>query len=614
MGATLHLQVAPVAGSADLAANTSAVHIVVKITTDSGTYNQTGKTLGVIRAGGAQLASLDGKWVYRNTTTTLYDALYTAQHEPDGRKQLTVEAEFDVNTPMTGLRTARVTVDLPAIPRCASLTVPPLTLGAESTVAVQGAEGLTWAVDYTLGGQSGNLLPRGSETSFRWTPPVALAAEFPAAPRGEGVMHVTTWSGEAVIGEADVPFTVSPSAALAPRITALAVSLSSDTVPEGWNVAVRGRTRLAYRAEGEGQYGADIVAAEFTCGEVTAQGMEGVTDLLSRRGDFTPRITLTDSRGLTAAREGESITVHDYALPAFTHTAVYRCTESGAADDEGLCCAVEAAAEGAALGGHNTLTLRCRYRAVGGGWSGYTPLTPGAVTVLPGFALAVSYEVEVEAVDALGGRRTVSGTVPTAAVAFHLREGGCGAAFGKYAERDGWLESDWDMDLRFHRLTGLAAPADGTDAVNLRYLETALAVDAAVAEEELAALRRTLAQLQAALDGLRQELEAATAAPEMVPGTEYATGEKWNGAPVYAQVVDYGALPNSAEGSNNDLAAGLNVIDIRGFAVGESYIIPLPGHYAVENMGYTRSGGNLWISTTRDLSGYHGYITVKYTK
>jgi hypothetical protein len=135
-----------------------------------------------------------------------------------------------------------------------------------------------------------------------------------------------------------------------------------------------------------------------------------------------------------------------------------------------------------------------------------------------------------------------------------------------------------------------------------------------VAEEELAALRRTLAQLQAALDGLRQELEAATAAPEMVPGTEYATGEKWNGAPVYAQVVDYGALPNSAEGSNDDLAAGLNVIDIRGFAVGESYIIPLPGYYAVENMGYTRSSGNLWISTKRDLSGYHGYITVKYTK
>ena len=609
MGATLHLSVAPVADSMDLTANTSAVRIVVKITTDSGTYNQTGKTLGAVRVGGEQLASLDGKWVYINTTTTLYDTVYTARHDGDGRKQLTVEAEFNVNTPMTGLRTARVTVDLPAIPRCAVLTVPPLTLGAESTVQVQGAEGLSWAVDYTLGSSGGSLLPRGSAPSFRWTPPVALAAEFPRAPRGEGVMHVTTWSGEEVIGTADVPFTVQPCAATAPCVTALTVSFSSDSVPEDWNVAVRGRTRLAYRAEGEGQYGADIVSAQFTCGEVTAEGAEGITEVLNRRGVFTPRITLTDSRGQTAWWEGESITVYDYAAPSFTHTAVYRCDSAGAADDDGLFCAVTASAEGAAPEGHNHITLRCRYRAVGGTWSGYTPLVPGEVTVLPGFDLSASYEVEVEAVDELGGCRAVSCTVPTASVAFHLREGGRGAAFGKYAERDGWLESEWDADLRGHRLTGLAAPEGPSDGVNLSHLETALA-SGAEREQELAA---QVTALQSALAQLQQTV-AQAAMPEMLPGVEYATHERWNGGQVYATVVDYGPLPDTDEGENHHLAAGLNVIDIRGFAVGENYIIPLPGYYAVESMGYTRATGNLWISTTTDLSGYRGYITVKYTK
>jgi ABC-type amino acid transport substrate-binding protein len=100
----------------------------------------------------------------------------------------------------------------------------------------------------------------------------------------------------------------------------------------------------------------------------------------------------------------------------------------------------------------------------------------------------------------------------------------------------------------------------------------------------------------------------------MLLNTEYALNEKWSGKQVYAMVVDYGALPNAKEGSNDTLAANLDIISISGFAVGDAYVVPAPGYYAIQNMGYTKSTGNLWISTTIDMSGYHGYITVKYTK
>jgi hypothetical protein len=102
--------------------------------------------------------------------------------------------------------------------------------------------------------------------------------------------------------------------------------------------------------------------------------------------------------------------------------------------------------------------------------------------------------------------------------------------------------------------------------------------------------------------------------PPMDLGIEYRTAERWNGKPVYTMLVDYGHMPDSTEGENYTLAPGLNVIDIRGFAAGEKYIIPVPGYFAIHNMGYTKASGNLWIETTRDLSNYHGYITVKYTK
>ena len=614
MGAALNLTVTALPDSVSVADNTSQVQITVKITTDSGTYNQTGSTLGSVWLDGAKVASLDGKWVYINTTTTLYSAVHTVGHDDDGTKNVTVRAEFNVNTPMTGLRTAQTTLALPRIPRCALLTVPTFTLGQPAALHISdGPAGCQWAVDYTLGTEGGRLVARGTDTQAVWTPPVALAAQFPAAPQGQGTMTITTWSGETEIGSRQVPFTVLTPDSLAPQVTALTVTLTSGRVPQDWHAAVKGRTRLSYAVSAQALEGAGITGCTFTCGGVSAEGLSGTTAALAQAGTFAPRVTVTDSRGKTTVMEGEPITVYDYALPAFTESGAHRADETGSSDGEGSHAAVWAAASFAAVGGHNTLTLRARYRAVGGQWSGYTPLTAGAVTVLTGFALSASYEVEVEAIDALGGSRAVVYSIPTADVAFHLKAGGCGAAFGKYAERDGWLESDWPMDLRGNRLTGLGAAEEAGDAVSLGHLQQALSTAADETTQQLSAVQQELATAQQGLDALQQRLDADTA-PDMVPGTEYLTGEKWNGAPVYAMVVDYGTLPNSAEGENFALAANLDVIDIRGFAVGSAYIIPLPGYYAVESMGYTRSTGNLWISTTRDLSGYRAYITVKYTK
>lgn len=611
MGAVLNLTVTPVADSCSVAHNTSQVAIVVKITTDSGTYSQTGRTLGRVLIDGAEAASLDGKWVYINTTTTLYDAVHTVTHEADGSKSVTVAAEFNVNTPMTGLRTAQTTIALPRIPRCAALTAPVCTLGQAATLTFSGAEGLTWAADYRLGDAAGTVLSRGTEKSVEWTPPVSLARELGSAGEGQATVTVTTWSGETVIGTQDYPVTLLVPDSLAPQVTAVAVSFQSDSVPQAWGAAVKGKTALSYAVTAQGQEGATVTLCRFTCGGAAAEGLAGTTPLLPQAGTFRPRVTVTDSRGKTAVWEGEAITVHDYAAPAFTHSAAFRAGSDGQADDSGTCAAVTASAVCSPVDGHNTVSLRGRYRAVGGTWSGYTALAQGETAVLSGFSVGASYQLEVEAVDALGGSRAVVYSIPTAAVAFHLREGGCGAAFGKYAEHDGWLESEWSVDLRGNRLTGLAAPQEDGDAVPLQTLDARLETAAQASQTQLQQHTERIAALEEETAALEAQLSAA---PDMVPGVEYLTGEKWNGAPVYAMVVDYGTLPNSAEGENYALPAGLHIIDMRGFAVGASYIIPIPGYYAVENMGYTRATGNLWIDTTRDLSDYQAYITVKYTK
>lgn len=599
MGAVLNLQLTAVENSVSVADNTSQVRIALTITTDSGTYNETGSTSGNITLGGSQIVSLAGKKVHYNTTTTLYDGVHTVRHDADGSKTVAVKASFDVETSVRWIY-AEKTLALPRIPRASTMTVPPLTLGQPGTLRIEKLGDFTHTITYRFGAHSGTVTEGTAESAVVWTPPLDLAQEIPNAPSGEGVMTLTTWSGGTAIGSREVAFTAQAGDSLAPQVTALTVEAVSDNpVVSGWGAAVKGKTRLSYAVEAQAQQGASITGCTLTCAGASGAGLTGETGLMTQAGTFVPRAVVTDSRGKTAVIEGAAITVYDCALPAFTRSAAFRADEDGYADGSGSYAAVSAAATCSPVGGHNTLTLRARYRAVNGQWSGYTPLTDGVVTVLPGFAAAVSYEVEVEAIDALGSSRTVVYTIPTAEVAFHLKAGGSGAAFGKYAEQAGWLESDWPVDLRGNRLAGLGQAQEEGDAVSLALLQQRLAAAADETAQQIGALQQQLDDL---------------AAPDMVPGQEYLTGEKWNGAPVYTTVVDYGALPNSAEGSNYALAPGLNVIDIRGFAVGEQYIIPIPGYYAILSMGYNRATGNLWIATTIDMSGYQAYITVKYTK
>lgn len=80
---------------------------------------------------------------------------------------------------------------------------------------------------------------------------------------------------------------------------------------------------------------------------------------------------------------------------------------------------------------------------MGGQWSGYTELLNGAEQLLGGgLSPTASYEVELSAVDAVGGVRTVRYTASTSQVTMHLRSGGKGAAFGKYSEGER-LECAW---------------------------------------------------------------------------------------------------------------------------------------------------------------------------
>lgn len=75
--------------------------------------------------------------------------------------------------------------------------------------------------------------------------------------------------------------------------------------------------------------------------------------------------------------------------------------------------------------------------------SGAAGLVTGDVDILT----TASYEAKIEIADKLGNTASFSAVIPTADVAFHLRPGGKGAAFGKYSEKEA-LEVAWPAEFQ----------------------------------------------------------------------------------------------------------------------------------------------------------------------
>ena len=218
--------------------------------------------------------------------------------------------------------------------------------------------------------------------------------------------------------------------------------INDNLVAGSWGLAIRDLTRIGYSVTANGMFGATVEECSFSLGAQRLTGFSGNTPPVSTAGKFTPTARVTDSRGRTTIMEGQPITVWDYHPPKLSGISVMRCNAEGAADSGGSYLKVRASAAAASVDGRNGLSLTVSIRPAGGQWGSPVPLESGVFAILPADGEAV-YEAEFSAVDTLGSVKTVTAMSGTAAVAFHLREGGQGAAFGKRAESDG-LHCAWD--------------------------------------------------------------------------------------------------------------------------------------------------------------------------
>lgn len=298
-----------------------------------------------------------------------------------------------------------------------SLTAGDAVIGQTGTLTLtRPGYGYSFTFSYVLGAASGTLSSGALRTVsssagrvvYQWTVPESLAGELPETTHGTGTVTVKVYSGGTPVGSlsaaftAYVPETMRPTAALTTEV------VNDGTAAESWGLCVQGISRIRYAATAAAQGGASVRSVQFRFAGQELTGTTGTTAVIGISGTLRPTVTVTDSRGRSATATGEAVTVAAYYPPAITASMAARCAADGTEKDDGAYLKVKCAAQCADVQGHNTVVLRARFRPMGGAWSGYTALLPGAEQLLGGgLDGGTSYEVELSAEDTVGNVRVV---------------------------------------------------------------------------------------------------------------------------------------------------------------------------------------------------------------
>lgn len=447
----------------DIEANTSRVvanlfvrkeiHESTVTTPTIGTW-ECSLTLNGETVSGGVYASVSGDWILMRSL------IVTVPHNDDGTKSVTLSGAVwgPSGTGYSGRSTeGSGTVTLNTIPRASTLSCGALTLGSKSACTITpAAEGYRHDLYLTAGGHRACLLHDVRGGTYQISPNLSdFAAYITTAKSVTGTLELTTYNAgwTAALGVKTLSVQVLVPASCGPSVSsgwASAAYYNAGTAAAGIAAYVQGYSKAQVTFSDQKvttRYGATIKGYKIACAGVTVSSAPYRTQVLP--GTAASIVcTVEDSRGYTAS-ETLTVTLLPYARPKLSSLSLYRSDADGTADKDGTCIWARATLSYSAIGGRNACTLKGYHRTAGGSYGDGTAMESGVGLILTAAALiGQSYVAKIEAADSLGQTARYEVTIPTADAAFHLRAGGKGAAFGKYAEADGVLDVAWDLRVR----------------------------------------------------------------------------------------------------------------------------------------------------------------------
>ncbi len=331
-----------------------------------------------------------------------------------------------------------------------SVSVSGQYLGSPVTIRIsRNNSSFTHTLTYSFEGHTGTIAA-GVGTAYTWTPELSVFGPYiPNAVSGVCTVSCTTYNGSVQVGSAALAqVTLSVPAGCVPAVSngwiASVTAQNAGTAAAAFSSFVQGYSRVKVVFDSgkiTQSYGASLASLKVTFQgtAVTASGAVAVTGTAVNAGTAVLRCTCTDSRGRSVS-EDAAITVLSYAKPSLSEVTVFRADSGGNADEEGAWIYAKAKVTWSPLDGANGCSMSGSWKTGGGAYGSAVQMTSG-VSVLMGGALSATatYTAKITASDSMGNGVSLEKVIPTASCAFHIREGGRGAAFFGYSEKDGEL-------------------------------------------------------------------------------------------------------------------------------------------------------------------------------
>lgn len=358
-----------------------------------------------------------------------------------------------------------------------SISVPSITTaysgdiyaGSTALIETPGkSSNFTHKLRYSIGALSGYITNDEVKSGAYWEVPYELASAIPYLVSTPITIICETYNGGPKLGETSttVTFHVLENAETKPVVSGMDLSPYHSLNSQFETVFVQGYSKISAEFSGSSAY-SQIDHYVLSVGGEEYVGNPARSLVMENSGEVSVTGYAVDKRGFYSAPFTKSVTIVPYSPPSATPATGYdnvlceRSDSDGTPNDEGIYLHIIAGRRYSKVmdgdSQKNFCQLRYRYKQEGASsYSVWIPLLNKSseedqvevtlADIVP--QIDMSYFVEISAVDDITestGAYTFS--IPTADVTFHLRQGGGGAAFGKYSTKVKTLECAWDADF-----------------------------------------------------------------------------------------------------------------------------------------------------------------------
>lgn len=301
--------------------NFSTVNVQVKLIANgqAAIYEHIMRTLTITVDGKAQNFQVDCK-ISQGQTVLLKAIDVNVPHNSDGNKIVTISANLPLNIGYYTSSSVSESLRLSKIQRASTGTSVKATIGKPVTLNISRQNNnFKHSIWVKYGNYDKKIAGDNIETSYTWTPEMALCEQTPDAASGFGTITYITYNNGAEVGRDSQRLELTIPDNVKPTLSSLSVTDTNTTVAQMLkpNHFIRVLSSIRVNlGQSAGAYGSTIVSyhAEIV-GQPYALDKNDTFGDIDFTGQATIRATVTDSRGRTSTPKELTINVLDYHLP-----------------------------------------------------------------------------------------------------------------------------------------------------------------------------------------------------------------------------------------------------------------------------------------------------------